>query len=576
MASNQQLNVAAVMVRHPIRKNLSVYSCSHTITGYYDEETNTFTDRHKNVYHSINDPELITSSDPYAFAYLLPTDQLPNTVGKGLSLEEAITRYEDICKQEVTLVGLKDDIPFTTTLNIPQLMMEFEQREDDPKPKHTSKTTTRTETSTKKKGNWLNRSEIEQIVMNILEDKYSLDELKRMADDIDDEYGDIEGLRETIKMQIITKDHEYEPPLNPLLADMVTSLERNPRVDYVFDPLSGVKIKKQQRIDIEDVFRKVTRTLIAQDEPAKRVIVEIARKEMDARRKKSGILLTGDTGVGKTKLMELIAKYMGRPFHRIDATQLTIPGYIGKNIEEELWALYVSCGKDKAKAETAIIYFDEIDKKGSKNKDDASGQGVLNLLLPFIEGSVYDASVSTKSSDTKVKIDTSNMIVILGGAYTDVYKNLMEKNGVGFNSEVSEKPRQREATIDDFVKYAMMPEEFMGRVMIVRLNSLDVDSIRRILTESDESAINIQKQIFEKLGVKLTFTDGYIEKVATAAEKRKTGARGLNNIVDETTWQAFAEVYQNPGEYEEATITEDTLEDSSNYQLVKKKKASIN
>ena len=409
------------------------------------------------------------------------------------------------------------------------------------------------------------------MVIDIIDGKYSLEELKELAEKIDEQYSGVDGLRETIKMEIITKEDSYEQPLNPLLTDMTASLRCDSKINYVYDPCAEAKITKTQKIDIEDVFKKVTKTLIAQDDAARRVIVEIARKEMDARRKQSGILLTGDTGVGKTKLMELIAKYLNRPFKKIDSTQLTIPGYVGKNIEEELWDLYVKCGCSRQKAENAIIFFDEIDKKGSAKKDDVSGQGVLNVLLPFIEGTTYAASESSKSSDRKVQIDTSNMIVILGGAFTDVYKNLVEKNGVGFNSEVSEKPKQRDAKVEDFVNLAMMPEEFMGRVTIVRLNPLTVDSIKRILTESDESAINIQKKIFGKLGVRLKITDGFIDKVSKQAEKRKTGARGLNNLVDEATWKAFGEVYQNPNEYEEVIIGEETLENPSNYQFIKRK-----
>ena len=581
MGQKGKFSVAGIMVRHPIRKNLFVYSCSHAITGYFDEDKKIFTDRHGNEYQSVVDKDLIESSEPYAFSYVLEVDKLPQVIGKGLSIDEAITRFESICKQDVTLVGLKDGVPYSTTLNIPQLLEDLEQKEDDPREEDTSEKKNtidnyaKVDSSAGKKQK-LDKEKIEEIVMNIIDGKYSLQELKEMAEKLDEDYGEIDGLRETLKMEIISRDNNYEQPLNPLLADMTAALKCSPKINYAYDPCADVKLSKPQKIDIEDVFKKVTKTLIAQDDAARRVIVEIARKEMDSRRKQSGILLTGDTGVGKTKLMELIAKYLNRPFKKIDSTQLTIPGYVGKNIEEELWDLYVKCGCSKQKAENAIIFFDEIDKKGSSKKDDVSGQGVLNVLLPFIEGTTYAASESSKSSDRKVQIDTSNMIVILGGAFTDVYKNLIEKNGVGFNSEVSSEPKQRDAKVEDFVQLAMMPEEFMGRVTIVRLNSLTVDSIKKILTESDESAINIQKKIFGKLGVRLKITDGFIDEVSRQAEKRKTGARGLNNLVDEATWQAFGEVYQNPSEYEEVIIGEEALENPSNYQLVKRKKQATN
>ena len=112
----------------------------------------------------------------------------------------------------------------------------------------------------------------------------------------------------------------------------------------------------------------------------------------------------------------------------------------------------------------------------------------------------------------------------------------------------------------------------MGRVIVVKLNDLDVDDIKRVMLESDESAMKIQEEIFKKLNVKLTFTDGFATEVAKQAEEKKTGARGLNGIIDEATWKAFAEVHEHLGEYEEVILDENTVNDSSSYQLVKKKK----
>jgi len=573
MSRKNNYTIAAIMVRHPIRKDLAVYSCSHVALGYFDEETGVFTDTHKNEYRSITDPQMINSAEPYGYNYRLLVEKLPELVGKGIALDEAATRYEEICKQDVVLVGQNDEsIPYSTTTNIPGLLKELEEAIDESESKSTKKEFYIGENPSTVRRRF-NRKEVEDITKKLIDGGYTLDELKTLYSELQEEFSDVEALAESIKVEFLARDTES---LNPLTASMIESLQAGaPKPNYVYDPFE-VKLTKQEKIDIEEVFKNVTKTLVAQDDAARRVIVEIARKEMDARKKQTGILLTGDTGVGKTLLMELIAKYIGRPFKKIDATQLTIPGYVGKNIEEELWDLYVKCGHNKKKAESAVIFIDEIDKKGSKEKSDVSGQGVLNVLLPFIEGAVYDASASSKSSDTKVKIDTSNMIVILGGAFTDVYKNLLEKNGVGFNSEVSSTPKQREAKVEDFVKYAMMPEEFMGRLTIIRLNPLTVEDIKRVLNESDASAINVQKKIFAKLGVRLTAAPGFIDTVAEEAIKRKTGARGLNSIVDEATWQAFDEVYTHPGEYEEVEITEETLENPKQYKKIKKENKASN
>ena len=119
-----------------------------------------------------------------------------------------------------------------------------------------------------------------------------------------------------------------------------------------------------------------------------------------------------------------------------------------------------------------------------------------------------------------------------------------------------------------------MTKEFMGRVTVIKLNDLTQDDLKRILREGDKSATRIQEEIFRKIGVKIRFTDGYIDKVAEKAFKKKTGARGLNGIVDESTWRAFNEVYQNEDVYSELVLNEESVEDSSKYKLIKKRKRS--
>ena len=270
--------------------------------------------------------------------------------------------------------------------------------------------------------------------------------------------------------------------------------------------------------------------------------------------------------------MELISEYIDRPFLKVDTTQLTVPGYVGKDIEEVLWDLYIKCNRNLDKVENAIIYFDEIDKKGSSKKSDVSGQGVLNVLLPFIEGSTYDAYPDSKKTEVKVKINTANMTVILGGAFTDVYKNLKVENEIGFGRKQSSEDMYREAETKDFVEYGQMTNEFMGRVVVVKLNDLSIEDLKRVLLESDQSAIKIQEEIFNKLGVKIKFTDDYINAVAKKAHDKKTGARGLAGIVDQSTWRAFDEVCSNVGTYKQVTFTEKVLEDNKQYKLTKNKK----
>lgn len=523
--------VATMMYKHCVGKDTYVYNCVRTMIGFFDEETQTFSDRRGKVYQPINSIELMETDDSCGFFNLIELDSIQDEIGMGLPLKESIHEYEKICKQRVYFVRKtgEDDL-YCINLNIDDIeeqikgneSIEDEVDDDDISPA------------------------LKALILNVINGKYSLEELKGIRNELMTSLEDFEWAIDTIDLQIEASENG-------------TSLIDLPEPE-----------QKIEEIDIEDLFQKVTKTLIAQDEPARRVIAEIARKELDERKKKEGILLTGHTGVGKTKLMSLIANYIDKPFFKVDSNQLTTAGYTGKDIEEVLWDFYVACGRDKNRVENSIIFFDEIDKKGSSRKDDHAGQGVLNVLLPFIEGTTYDACEDMRNAKEKVKISTNNMIVILGGAYTDVYKNLIEK-GIGFNKQVSSNPLTRKVTTQDFIEKGMMTDEFMGRVTVIKMNDLSVDDIKRIMLESDESAMKVQEEIFKKLGVKITFTDSYTSAIAKDAAKKKTGARGLNGMIDESTWKAFDEVYCNRGVYEEVILDEETAHDASHYQLVKKK-----
>ena len=548
--------VATIMDRHYIGENAFVFNCNHAVIGDFDEETGIFRDRNGNEYAPMTSPRLMESEIPYAFSNVIRLDDIQEEIGGGLSLKDSISEYEYICKKRIFFVRkTKEDNIFCIHFNMDEIegqvkeaSEEEEYMEDD----------------------GAIDPALRELIIDVINGKYSLNELKQIKNQLISSYEDFEWAIDTIDLQIEATENGTSlidlPPDPEGLEEYEDKRKPRERNYYdVFDELFS-----DERIDIEKLFQQVTRTLIAQDEPARRVIAEIARKELDERKKKEGILLTGSTGVGKTELMRLIAKYLNKPFCKVDSNQLTTPGYTGKDIEEVLWDFYVSCGRDKNKVENAIIFFDEIDKKGSSRKDDHSGQGVLNLLLPFIEGTTYDACEDMRHGKEKVKIDTSNMIVILGGAYTDVYKKLVEKN-IGFNREVSSKPVYRPATTQDFIEKGMMTDEFMGRVTVIKMNDLDVDDIKRIMLESDQSAMRVQEEIFKKLGVKITFTDSYTTAIAKDAKSKGTGARGLNGIIDESTWRAFDEVYCHNGMYEEVILDEKTVHNPNSFQLVKKK-----
>lgn len=539
-------HIATIMLRHYISEGNFIYNLSHTVLGTIDEKNQIFKDSNDNEYLPITDKSILTSEIPYGYYNIISIDNIKETLGSEMTLAEAIKEYEKQWQKYFYFVGrTKSGEIITFMFDLNRLKNEDS---DEPISMPELKIQVIEESPFLQDQQGMN-PDIAALIMELKDDIYTSEELKKIQKNLEDIKSDIEHTQEIITEKMF-----------PGLAAQAAKTSKK-------EEQSKTKVPEEKMLSINDVFSKVTKTLIAQDEPARRVITEIVRKELDPRKKKEAILLTGSTGVGKTELMRLIAKYLDKPFLKVDATQLTIPGYTGTDIEEVLWRLYESCGKNKEKAENAIIFFDEIDKKGSDRKDDVSGQGVLNLLLSFITGTEYMATASTKHPSEIVRIDTSNMTVILGGAFTDVYKK--------YNTQISgftrEDPKEKKSpTMQDFVDKGMMTDEFMGRTSIVKMNELDIDAIKRIMLESDESAVLIQQQIFDKLNVKLTYTDGYIDALAKAAYEKKTGARGLNTEVDNTTWCCFDEVYSNPDVYKEAILTEKTVENPKEYQLVKK------
>lgn len=415
---------------------------------------------------------------------------------------------------------------------------------------------------------------IKILVEQVIEGKLTPDQLIDLQEIFQEVASEAENAVESVKMQRESLEDEMEqaiakpqprvPTPQPLTSQFSTQ-----KTNDQPQPLK----KTSEEIDIKELFRNVTKTLIDQDEGARRMITEISRL-IDSDERDYAIMLTGDTGVGKTLLMSLISLYIGRPFIKIDSTQLTGAGYVGNSIEESLWKLYEKCGRNKELTEQAIVYFDEIDKKGSQNKSSVNGKQVLDSMLAFIEGTEYTASkhLQHQNDTNTVVLDTSKMIVITSGAFLDVYRQ-KTKAPMGFQASDKEKPKKVTPTTKDFVNLGNMTDEFMGRnQVIIHLNDMTVESLKNILLHSDNSALKKQEKIFAKKKVKLTTKEGYIKKIAEAALKTETGARSLNSIVMETTWNAYETVCCNPGEYEEVILTEETVDNPKVYQLKRKQK----
>lgn len=264
---------------------------------------------------------------------------------------------------------------------------------------------------------------------------------------------------------------------------------------------------------------------------------------------KSNVLMVGPTGSGKTLLAKTLARILDVPYAVTDATTVTEAGYVGEDVESILLSLLQNADFDVKKAERGIIYIDEIDKIGRKTDNvsitrDVSGEGVQQALLKIIEGTV--ASVPPKGGrkhpqEKYIKLDTSNILFICGGAFDGMQEILKRKEGkniMGFGHEKKSTEDQavsmESVEPDDLVHYGLIPE-LIGRLpVIASLNEITEEDMVRILTEPKNSLVRQYTKLFAIDNVKLTFEEEALRAIAQRAKERKTGARGLRSILEET------------------------------------------
>ena len=314
---------------------------------------------------------------------------------------------------------------------------------------------------------------------------------------------------------------------------------------------------------ITSVYEEITKHVMCQDSQVRRLLTAIYKNlAFENRQLKSNIFIYGPTGVGKTAMLNQISKILGLPMVIEDSTAFTVAGYVGKSCDEALRHLYEVSNGDLELAQHGILVFDEIDKKSNKGSSGGgiASEGVLHSLLKIIEGGTIEVELNHNTGE-KIMFATSNLIVIVSGAFEGLLKDDKRTASIGFNppKTLNNIKNQTNDIADKLVDYGMA-REFVGRFnTFIKLNELTKDDLKNILINSNSSALKIYLEQFKNFGVNIKITDELIDRICDLAINKHTGARALNNIVNEIFEDILYNLFSDTNVKEDIVLDKDIL-----------------